>query len=83
MACLGFEPGVAGWKVQTNPLSYGYVSVSPHRHLSVCLSFFLFSFLRFYFINRRQSKISQGKKEVLAKEAFYLKLIILVVLGLT
>ena len=22
MVCLGFEPGVAGWKVQTNPLSY-------------------------------------------------------------
>ena len=21
--CLGFEPGVAGWKEQTNPLSYG------------------------------------------------------------
>ena len=23
MACLGVVPGVAGWKVQTNPLSYG------------------------------------------------------------
>ena len=23
MVCLGFEPGAAGWKVQTNPLSYG------------------------------------------------------------
>ena len=23
MACLGVEPGVAGWKAQTNPLSYG------------------------------------------------------------
>ena len=23
MVCLGLEPGVAGWKVQTNPLSYG------------------------------------------------------------
>ena len=23
MVCLGFEPGVAGWKVQTNPLNYG------------------------------------------------------------
>ena len=21
--CLGLEPSVAGWKVQTNPLSYG------------------------------------------------------------
>ena len=23
MVCLGVEPGVAGWKAQTNPLSYG------------------------------------------------------------
>ena len=23
MVCLGFEPGVARWKMQTNPLSYG------------------------------------------------------------
>ena len=23
MVCLGFEPGVAGWKALTNPLSYG------------------------------------------------------------
>ena len=23
MVCLGFEPGVAGWKAETNPLSYG------------------------------------------------------------
>ena len=23
MACLGVEPGASGWKVQTNPLSYG------------------------------------------------------------
>ena len=23
MVCLGFEPGAAGWKSQTNPLSYG------------------------------------------------------------
>ena len=23
MVCLGFEPGAAGWKAQTNPLSYG------------------------------------------------------------
>ena len=24
MVCLGIEPGAAGWKAQTNPLSYGY-----------------------------------------------------------
>ena len=23
MVCLGFEPGAARWKAQTNPLSYG------------------------------------------------------------
>ena len=23
MGCLGFEPGLAGWKEQKNPLSYG------------------------------------------------------------
>ena len=23
MVCLGLEPWVAGWKAQTNPLSYG------------------------------------------------------------
>ena len=23
MVCMGFEPRVAGWKAQTNPLSYG------------------------------------------------------------
>ena len=23
MGCLGVEPGAAGWKAQTNPLSYG------------------------------------------------------------
>ena len=23
MVCLGFKPGVAGWKARTNPLSYG------------------------------------------------------------
>ena len=22
MVCLGFEPGAAGWKARTNPLSY-------------------------------------------------------------
>ena len=23
MVCLGFKPGAAGWKAQTDPLSYG------------------------------------------------------------
>ena len=25
MVCLGLKPGVAGWKAQTNPLSYGSI----------------------------------------------------------
>ena len=29
MACLGFEPGAAGWKAQTDPLSYGGAPTSP------------------------------------------------------
>ena len=29
MACLGVEPGAAGWKAQTNPLSYGG---TPQKH---------------------------------------------------
>ena len=28
MVCLGLEPGAAGWKAQTNPLSYG---VTPNK----------------------------------------------------
>ena len=37
MVCLGFEPGVAGWKAQTNPLSYGGTP-------DISLSFSLFVF---------------------------------------
>ena len=29
MVCLGFEPGTAGWKEQTNPLRYDAFSNSP------------------------------------------------------
>ena len=25
MVCLGLEPGAAGWKAQTNPLSYVFL----------------------------------------------------------
>ena len=34
MVCLGFEPGVAGWKAQMNPLSYGG---TPKIVMFVCL----------------------------------------------
>ena len=37
MACLGVEPGAAGWKAQTNPLSYG---VTPKKY--TVLKIFLF-----------------------------------------
>ena len=33
MVCLGLKPGAAGWKAQTNPLSYSInytISWSPH-----------------------------------------------------
>ena len=30
MVCLGIEPGAAGWKVRTNPLSY---SGTPNKFL--------------------------------------------------
>ena len=28
MVCLGLEPGAAGWKAQTNPLSYGGIHLN-------------------------------------------------------
>ena len=33
MVCLGLEPGVAGWKAQTNPLSYSSTPAICYRHL--------------------------------------------------
>ena len=30
MVCLGFEPGAAGWKAETNPLSYGGTPLSTY-----------------------------------------------------
>ena len=38
MECLGFEPGAAGWKAQTNPLSYKgipYVGICLYLLLSL------------------------------------------------
>ena len=29
MVCLGIEPGAAGWKARTNPLSYGGTPTNP------------------------------------------------------
>ena len=34
MVCLGIEPGAAGWKARTNPLSYGG---TPENIVIVCL----------------------------------------------
>ena len=39
MACLGVEPGAAGWKAQTNPLSYG--GTQTKLYIYYILSFFL------------------------------------------
>ena len=33
MVCLGFKPGAAEWKEQTNPLSYGGI---PYYHTFIC-----------------------------------------------
>ena len=35
MVCLGFEPGAAGWKAQTNPLSYGGTPTTTTKKLFV------------------------------------------------
>ena len=34
MVCLGFEPGAADWKAETNPLSYG--GTPTHLHSVIC-----------------------------------------------
>ena len=34
MVCLGLEPEAAGWKAQTNPLSYG--GTPPFNSLYIC-----------------------------------------------
>ena len=39
MVCLGFKPGVAGWKAQTNPLSYG--GTPNYYHDSMIFYFYL------------------------------------------
>ena len=35
MVCLGFKPGVAEWKVQMYPLSYGILSLLPKLFFAV------------------------------------------------
>ena len=37
MVCLGFEPGAAGYKVQTNPLMYGSTPHNTIEYLSAIL----------------------------------------------
>ena len=32
MVCLGLEPGAAGWKAQTNPLSYSGTPLSDQSY---------------------------------------------------
>ena len=38
MACLGVEPGAAGWKAQTNPLSYGGTPFFTNVSIKSCIS---------------------------------------------
>ena len=35
MVCLGVEPGVAGWKAQTNPQSYGGTPLTTYYNASL------------------------------------------------
>ena len=35
MVCLGLEPGVAGWKAQTNPLSYAAWSLRVWKYFPI------------------------------------------------
>ena len=38
MVCLGLEPGAAGWKLQTNPLSYGGTPFVNFHYLQMVFS---------------------------------------------
>ena len=44
--CLGLEPRVAGWQVQTNPLSYGGTPL--YSKLSATLGTNIFIIIHFY-----------------------------------
>ena len=35
MVCLGIEPGAAGWKARTNPLSYGGTPFNTNVQLNI------------------------------------------------
>ena len=37
MVCLALEPGAAGWKAQTNPLSYGGTPTYPFKLVTLNL----------------------------------------------
>ena len=37
MVCLGLEPMAAGWKLQTNPLSYGGTPIICNHRFILCL----------------------------------------------
>ena len=56
MVCLGLEPGAAGWKTQTNPLSYG--GTPKIQMLRLIQKFGAKIFLVKYFLNRISHSIS-------------------------
>ena len=39
--CLGLEPGLAEWKVQTNPLSYGGTPMTPDFYFTAVIAFYI------------------------------------------
>ena len=57
MVCLGFEPGVAGWKAQTNPLSYGGTpnnpQLKPNSNASIFTQDKIFSPIQLYYCKLR------------------------------
>ena len=59
IACLGLEPRVAGWKAQTNPLSYGGTEPG-ELYLPKLCGFIIFSNLH---ENKREREREREKKE--------------------
>ena len=72
MVCLGFKPQTAGWKAQTNPLSYGVpmysfsndYALSPSLLLSLTVlplrSYSIFNYLRLISSVSNDQNVKQG-----------------------
>ena len=77
MVCLGFKPQTAGWKAQTNPLSYGVpmysfsndYALSPSLLLSLTVlplrSYSIFNYLRLI------SSVSNDQNVKVSEQSFF------------